>query len=359
LTNLNSNVAISTQDVLSSCKDSIKPATKRRLSPFSDEFDAENVDPNELISKRSKGSDGTPHKPAKFSLVDAIPQSLSTPTNTPNNASSKHKQLFLSVPAPANKTSIAHSRGSPKHKRVGLLSKQRRFSSSPFRRVDPPAFNTGNSSTGLPFSIDAALSGTISSYKPAAVISTPQAVLPEPKSMPKSWFFDIHEDTVEEEAANMMEHSASTLDISSDDDCETRRKKDELERGKENIPPPDWVAYTRSSRLAHPAAPAPAHKGISRKAKIIAATQVLADAMQEDRAALGSLATEDFYPEGLDENSVEIVDPQPQQKPSALSKDTIFDFVAPQESPTKKVEAVAEEQTEVFVHPDSSEQATL
>jgi hypothetical protein len=341
------------QDPFSPSKDSLKPATKRRHSPFGDEFDAENVDPNTLKSKRSKGSDGTSHKQSQFSLVDVVPQSFNTPTNTPNNAGLKRKQLSLSVPAATNKTSIAHSRGSPKHKRVGLLSKQRRFSSSPFRRVDPPAFNTG--STGLPFSIDAALSGTISSYKPATAMSIPEVALPEPKSMPKGWFFEIHEDTPEEEAANLMEHSASILDISSDDDCETRRKKDELERGKENIPPPDWVAHTRSARPTHASAPAPAHKGISRKEKIIASTNTSLDAMQEDRAALGALATEDFYPEGLDEYSVEIVDPQPQQKPSALSKDTTFDFVAVPESPIKKDDDVVEEKTEVFVCPDTSE----
>jgi hypothetical protein len=285
-------------------------------------------------------------------------QSFDTPSNTPNNASVKRKQLSLSVPAPTNKSSISHSRGSPKHKRVGLLSKQRRFSSSPFRRVDPPSFNAGNVSSGLPFTIDAALSGTISSYKSASVMPAPETTLAEPKSMPKSWFFDIHEDTVEEEAANLMEHSASILDISSDDDCETRRKKDELERGKENIPPPDWVAHTRTAR-PHAAAPAPVHKGISRKAKVIAAIHVSIDAMQEDRSALGALATEDFYPDGLDEHSVEIVDSQPQQKPSALSKDTTFDFVAVPESPAKKSEAIVEEKAEVFVRSNSPEQATV
>lgn len=342
--------AIPSQDALSPGKESLKPGTKRRHSPFAEEFDAENVDPTILQSKRSKASDGTQNKPSKFSLVDAIPQqSLNTPTNTPNTATLKRKQLSLSVPPPTNKTPIAHSRGSPKHKRVGLLSKQRRFSSSPFRRVDPPSFNAGGISTGLPFSIDAALSGTISSYKPAQVTPmTPAEPIAE-KPMPKSWFFEIHEDTPEEEAANLMEHSAATLDISSDDDCETRRRKDELERGKENIPPPDWVAHTRASR---PATTVPVHKGVSRKEKL-AATNVLVDAMQEDRSALGALATEDFYPDGLDEHSVEIVDVPEKQNPSPISKDTTFDFVAVSTSPVKTKEAVVEEHAEVIIRPDS------
>lgn len=173
--------------------------------------------------------------------------------------------------------------------------------------------------------------------------------------MPKGWFFEIHEDTPEEEAENLMHHSASVLDISSDDDCEARRKKDDLERGKENIPPPDWVGHSRSAR---PTTTAPLHKGISRKEKSLAAAQVLVDAMQEDRAALGSLATEDFYPEGLDEHSVEVVDsPAAQPKASALSKDTTFDFAAVPESPIKKVEVTVEE-TEIFIRPDSPDRVT-
>ena len=57
--------------------------------------------------------------------------------------------------------------------------------------------------------------------------------------MPKGWFFAIHEDSPEEEAANIMAHNTGVLDISSDDDCMTKKRNEERERGKENIPPPD------------------------------------------------------------------------------------------------------------------------
>ena len=40
--------------------------------------------------------------------------------------------------------------------------------------------------------------------------------------MPNSWFFEIYEDTPEQEASNMMQHSASVLDISSEDDAATK-----------------------------------------------------------------------------------------------------------------------------------------
>lgn len=103
---------------------------------------------------------------------------------------------------------------------------------SPYSRVDPPAFSRPSP---LPFSLDAALSGTIPTYVPKKEANVEE-------SMPNSWFFDIHEDTPEEEATNLMEHSACTLDISSDDDSETKLINEAKERGKENIPPPDYLS---------------------------------------------------------------------------------------------------------------------
>ncbi len=79
---------------------------------------------------------------------------------------------------------------SPKSKRIDILSR-RRVSSSPFTRVDPPAFSKGGSHDGVPFSLDAALSGTVSSYKPVQSVD----VLTLKESIPKTWIFDIREDT--------------------------------------------------------------------------------------------------------------------------------------------------------------------
>ncbi|RAL61712.1 hypothetical protein DID88_002780 [Monilinia fructigena] len=62
-----------------------------------------------------------------------------------------------------------------------------------------------------------------------------------------SWFFQIHEDTEEELATNLMEHSTCTLDISSDEESLTRLRD---ERGKENVPPPDDISQTRTSMSA-------------------------------------------------------------------------------------------------------------
>lgn len=308
-------------------------SNKRAFSPETfDEFDSENVDPNILMSpsKKSKGSEGTPFKSAKpmFSL-------LTTPAV--QSPAINRKALSLSVPTTTTLTPISRSRGSPKHKRVGLLSKGRRASSSPFRCVDPPKFNTEKATTA-PFSIDAALSGTISSYKPAS---------PAPKpAMPNSWFFEIHEDTVEEEAANLMEHSASILDISSDDDSEAKQRKMEEEVGKENVPPPDWTgpvpAGTRRTAVSV------VHKGIhsSTKAAQKEEDAKKGDSMTDDRVALVEMPREDFFPDGLDEKSVEVV--AEDKKAHALSREKSFDFVAPA-SPRQDVATTAEPVTEAEV----------
>jgi hypothetical protein len=319
-------------------------SNKRAFSPDTfDDFDSENVDPNILASptKRAKGSDGTPCKTSKpiFNLIT---------TPAASSPAIKRKALSLSVPTTSNKTPISHSRGSPKHKRVGLLSRGRRASSSPFRRVDPPSFNSSKAGA-LPFSIDAALSGTISSYKPAVEPTVPEASTPS-KPLPKAWFFEIHEDTPEEEAANLMEHSASILDISSDDDSEAKQRKLESEIGKENVPPPDWSGPSSTSRRS---APPVAHKGIHSKAKAAQKEEnaMHGDLMQDDRVALADMSREDFFPDGLDDKSVEVV--AEENKLSGLSKETIFDFTTP--SSAKEDAATETESEEIFVRPDAPE----
>ena len=249
----------------------------------------------------------------------------------------KNSTLSVSLPATTNATPISQSRGSPKHKRVGLLSK-RRTSSSPFRRVDPPTFMRAPvAGTGLPFSIDAALSGTLSSYTPKQSRSISEQASPLndvnslpaiQEAMPKNWFFEIHEDTPEEEAANLMEHSALCLDISSDDDQETKRMNLEKEKGKENVPPPDFFANASTDR----ASTADAHADSQDAGKLKRRKRFQdPEAMVEDRKALGDLNAADFYPEGLDATSVilatdEVSDEQVAQfKPSGLAYETKVD----------------------------------
>ena len=168
----------------------------------------------------------------------------------------------FTAPAPAGR--------SPKSKRTGILSR-RRVSA----RVDPPASGLGK--YGLP-SIDAALSGTLSSYKPKPAPSVTDYV-------PKGWQFTIHEETNDEQNAIILGQSTQPLDLSSDDES---RVKGRDGRGKENIPPTDGLsAPVRSSTTA----------AVSRN-----------DIMTDDiRSPLGVLNAADYYAAGCDIDSYYIV----------------------------------------------------
>lgn len=118
--------------------------------------------------------------------------------------------------------------------------------------------------------------------------------------MPKGWFFAIHEDTPDQEATNIMEHSACTLDISSDDEAGPSKKAND-DRGKENVPPPDH--HEVQIQASAVAGGQPTTAGKARRA-------FDADAMKDvgdDRLPLGALPAEDFYGLGLDAKSVEVI----------------------------------------------------
>ena len=185
----------------------------------------------------------------------------------PSIGSLKHQRVVPSSAPPA-------AGRSPKNKKLGILSR-RRMTSSPFTRINPPTFSVGESQTSQPFSIDAALAGTV----PALALKS--------KSGPRTrgWHFDIHEDTPDEEMANLMEHSTCTLDIS-DDEAGSPLKGDK--DNKENVPPVDGPA-----------------------AELHLATQVTAtrrDMMtDEPRTPLSDLVAQDFYAAGCDATSVILI----------------------------------------------------
>ena len=151
--------------------------------------------------------------------------------------------------------------------------------------------------------------------------------------MPKGWFFEIHEDTPEQEAANLMEHSASVLDISSDDDVTTKQRNEEQERGKENIPPPDFLLSQPRMRSVVDAELDEPEAKIEEPVKRPRLRKLVQDAMDEDRRPLGDLVPSEFYAEGCDASSYVTVDAGI-EKPSSLSKE--FDFSCP--SPEREVE---------------------
>ncbi|KAK4082807.1 uncharacterized protein Triagg1_1697 [Trichoderma aggressivum f. europaeum] len=269
----------------------------KRKADFLEIDNCENVDPL-LFAKRSKGvSSGTPAKdglkPSSFFLTPRIgtPVAGARSLAGQNKAASTPRRILnpksnlgkASVDTTPKSCPVAPAGRSPTQgKRSRLLSGRRRAT-----RLDPPSFHLGGSSA--PFSLDAALKGTISGYTPRSSVKKPVVSdLLEPDSK-ASWFFDIHEDTPEQEMTNLLQHSTCTLDISSDEETEQRAKRDGAEgRDKENIPPADDVSQTS----AHRASPSP--KG----------DEML---FEKQRVALGEMNAADFYAEGCDETSVILI----------------------------------------------------
>lgn len=260
---------------------------KRRYEPSQyDELDSENLDPGIFGSPTKKNKTVETFKPSKFRLntisrpIHAMKSPLGKPLHveTPAPAGSlKRKSTDTITPEDGGKSSkVARqtesapvpSGRSPKSKRIGILSR-RRMSSSPFTRVNPPSYS--DTQHDLPFSIDAALSGTVSSYK--------KKIKQLDGSVPNAWVFDIYENTEEETNDIILEHSALVLDISDDEGINNVKNG----RGKENIPPSDAV-----SAMA-PVATVP----VSRK-------NMMTD---EPRTPLGDLNASEFYAEGCDANS--------------------------------------------------------
>ena len=263
-------------------------------------------------SKKAKTSESDPVKDTQsyhFVLKDAYPAPAVKPRTiiTPRRLDAA-RSTTRKVVAPSSAPAAAGR--SPKSKRVGILSR-RRVSASPFTRVDPPSFGLSN---GLPFSIDAALAGTVASYKPEPLQTVSVPLLEE--SVPKSWMFDIHEDTADDELGNLMQFSTQTLDIS-DDESRVIAKDD---RGKENIPPNEHHILPAIS-------PAVLTGPVSRK-------DMMTD---EPRTPLGDLDAAEFYAEGCDSASYVIV---PTEKGAVYNDNLLNSPVAERVSGAMAEEAV-------------------
>ncbi|KAF4873292.1 hypothetical protein CGCSCA1_v007695 [Colletotrichum siamense] len=287
-------------------QNAISPASgaKRKASDVETD-DFENIDPS-VFSKRSKGLDSffpskDSLKPSSFILKKAAPLAES-PALTSSKPTLPRPRSLLQPKSPAARINAGIVKSSPlsapagrsptRGKRSGLLSSRRR-TAGPYTRVDPPMFNLSSTSSGAaPFSLDAALKGTIPSYAARSSVasssrSAPKELLePEMKS---SWFFDIHEDTPEQEMTNMLQHGTCVLDISSDEESERKLSRDRAEgRDKENVPPSDDVSQTSARRSARRAS----------EDEMI---------FEKERTALGEMDASEFYALGCDESSVIII----------------------------------------------------
>ncbi|TKA63889.1 hypothetical protein B0A49_08406 [Cryomyces minteri] len=284
--------------------------TKRRRAPSFDILDTENIDPSIFGSsnKRSKNHDGTSSKASAFVLTGSImPSAKSTPFNFSSPTTAATTRLAETPRSrnivPPLKTPVTAPAGrSPIRKRAAMLSRRR--ISAPFTRIDPPS----SVHSSLPFSLDAALNSTLS--KPEATQTTGDVPKPE-IALPKSWFFEIHVDTEAEVAENLMEHSTLTLDLGSDEESSRAAKED---RGKENMPPPDWTGNTSTITSTGTAHTSVVTNTDAVKPQIV--RRPAPDAMTDGaRSPLSDLDASDFIPEGLSADSHVVVPPTP-KKPS-------------------------------------------
>ncbi|EXJ91701.1 hypothetical protein A1O3_00251 [Capronia epimyces CBS 606.96] len=276
------------------------PCLKRRAVSPEAGSDSENIDPNMLnsLNKRKRSGfddDVSASKACQFGLnvttISSTPRRLDTPTPRLDTC------IKPSPSAPASAPVAAAGR-SPTRKRSGLLQTRKRF--------NPPAFPLSNQSPAL--SISAALNGTkksrLQSQARKAQAQNPTQTQTHARTLedlkPKSWFFDIFEETQEVQEYRMnewtMTQSATGLDISDDEGKATKSPGELLDRGKENVDPNEPSAPVTRSMAAAAVA-----KAASGKSKDV-------DAMIDDeRQPLADLNPAKFYAEGLDATSVVLV----------------------------------------------------
>ncbi|KAA8573731.1 hypothetical protein EYC84_005297 [Monilinia fructicola] len=333
--------------------------SKRKATAFEFDDDSENVDPLSFESpKRSKAVDGakdTSSKPPIYFLTDAPPSPtdaallspikstkpvtqrkvLQARTQTPKISNSLPKSTPLTTPAGR----------SPTRKHVGILSNRRR-TSTPITRVDPPKFSTPKPS-GLSFSIDAALSGTIPSYgarqrQRQALSSKSISTSSKPQVSHKEIPASLHAS----EILALLTYPRTKKSLT--------RLRDE--RGKENVPPLDDISQTRTSltAFASTSSTSLSHRNEMdiREMKMRVKMQqkkrreIEEGAIDVDRSPLGEMRREDFYAEGCDEKSVFVIlpDPEPEHEVNASA-----------EGKVKAVPSAQEEASECQTSPPVSE----
>lgn len=240
-----------------------------------DDYDQENIDPKLSLhpSKKSKSGleDIIQSKPAQFMFTNGGGKTTAPTARPKRPLPVTSRYTLVSKPALTVSTSSTRAEtaripaGRSPVKRNGLMSHRRKVS-----RINPPSFpNGGGQGVSLPFSLDAALSGTVSSYTPKVATKVPLML---DNSIPASWKFTIYEETEGQQKDTILAHSTNILDIS-DDECGLGAKD---YRGKENIPPTDCPIVTE----------VPA----SRRNKM----------NNLPRTPLGSLNPAQFYTEGFD-----------------------------------------------------------
>ncbi|KAI4250014.1 MAG: hypothetical protein LQ352_005436 [Teloschistes flavicans] len=258
-----------------STKFNFSSTIKRSFDLYEDE-DQENVDPATLLGsgKRARGLDGEAVKAdhgTKFNLNtvkdSAIPEST------------KIARITLGVkpraPASTRPTGIAsrHRLGGKRGGRpnqFGFGANAPAIGKAAVDEVAPVSVPVNGMPKPTTKGIDVPVKNRVSALRKGRMSN-------------KAQNFVIFEDTPFDEMANLMQHSAYTLDIS--DDEKSSKFKDDSD--KENVPPPG--------------APAAALRPVGR-----------ADMMTEEvRSPLGQLEASLYYADGCDANSVIIAPQEP------------------------------------------------
>ncbi|KAK2814030.1 hypothetical protein FQN50_000434 [Emmonsiellopsis sp. PD_5] len=271
-------------------QNAVTASLKRRLDT-TDLSDTENVDPSSTLdspAKRTRNNadeDVSKSSASKFTLTPFKPST--TAINTTKRLQTPLTQL--KKPSLPNSAPLRAPAGrSPKSKSKPIKAFSRRSIGS-YTRIDPPTFTSTKQhhAARAPFSIADALHGTFNTPQ-----SQSRSVTLQEKARPKAWDFEIYVDTEQDEMANLMEHSTCVLDISDD---ETRGKAWEGEdRGKENIPPPEFEGRGGEGMQRDMAVSAAA--GVGGRASV---EMTMTD---EPRSALGELDISHFIAGSENEN---------------------------------------------------------
>ncbi|RPB12553.1 hypothetical protein P167DRAFT_160150 [Morchella conica CCBAS932] len=210
--------------------------TKRPLAIFSDE----NVDPthpkrvkstltscedkeNILFDKKSPSVKNA--KPSRFVLTDRTPQLPQQKVRTSTVTSRVEK----SKPRVGSSLKNVILNASPPRRRTTTPPRKARNRRAAFAvRVDPPVLDKESAP-------NTSIDSVISSGSEIDSLSLPNNAIIPRDAIPDSWQFTIYEDSAEETLQNLMEHSATTLDLSDDETSRTEL----TDIGKENIPPTD------------------------------------------------------------------------------------------------------------------------
>lgn len=199
--------------------------------------DNENVDPGKLNGKGQKRQKCTTYEnesaqtksaPPPVTNKSALPPVPSTPT--PHRFDLKEQ-----LPPPAG-------RSPPRAKCIKPFTPNRNPGQTPSqkKRIQGSSL-LRNDSVPPPFSIAAALSGSLTSSVPKKSSNLVPASHRRRSSYKPSLDFKIYTDSPHEDLTNLMQHSTSVLDLS-DDKEEKARKCDAADKEKENIPPGSCTA---------------------------------------------------------------------------------------------------------------------